>query len=179
VNEIRQLEGSERVARSTRTAQRVTAALVALAIFSAGCGRGLSNSYDSPEALARAVLDALESKDRVALEALWVTRAEHRELLWDQLPESKSLPFEYARRINEINSRKGIENAIHRYGGQRFELISIEFSRPAEKYDGFTVHFGTRLRVRRAKDGREGELPILDVVLEHHGRWKLMNFEDR
>ena len=59
-----------------------------------------------------------------------------------------------------------------------FELLGVEFTDPPEVYETFTWHFGPRLRVRRLSDGREGELPILDVVLERNGRWKLMNFEE-
>jgi len=143
-----------------------------------GCEPELGGSHDSPESLARAVLEALEARDRAAMEALWVTADEHRELLWDQLPESNDLPFDYARSLNERNTRKGIRNAIERFGGWSLELVSIEFTEPPERYDGFTLHFGTRLIVRRANDGEEGELPILDVVLERDGRWKLMNYDE-
>lgn len=145
------------------------------------CGRGddaLSHSKGSAEELAQAVLDGLETRDRAALEALLVTREEHRDLLWDELPERTYMSFEVARELNERNTRKGLIRALDRYGGQAFELLGIEFTDPPEVYETFTWHFGPRLRVRRLSDGREGELPILDVVLERNGRWKLMNFEE-
>ena len=144
-----------------------------------GCDGDLEHAHDSPESLAEAVLEALEDNDKEALEALWVTREEHRELLWNQLPERNTFPFEYVRQLNEMNTRKGINNIIRRYGGQKFELVSLEFMEPSESYEGFSVHFGPKLTVRRSADGLEGELPILDVVLEWDGRWKLMNYEDR
>jgi hypothetical protein len=145
------------------------------------CGRGddaLSHSKGSPEELVEAVLAALEARDRAALEALLVTREEHRDLLWDELPERTYMSFEVARELNERNTRDGLTQALDRYGGQEFELIEIEFTDPPEVYETFTWHFGPRVRVRRVSDGREGELPILDVVLERNGRWKLMNFEE-
>lgn len=138
----------------------------------------LSHSKSSPEELARAVLAGLEAHDRGALEALLVTRQEHRELLWGELPERTYMSFEVARELNERNTREGLTRALDRYGGEAYELIEIEFTDSPEVYETFTWHFGPRLRVRRLSDGRDGELPILDVVLERNGRWKLMNFEE-
>ena len=154
-----------------------------LALTPLGCDAiwnpsGLSNAYDSPEALAEAVLAAVEQNDRGALEALMVTADEHRELLWGQLPESNDLEFEFARAMNEHNSRKGMGAILAEYGGTAFQLVSIEFTEDPEVYEGFTLHFGPRLLVRRVSDGREGLLPILDVVLERQGRWKLMNYDE-
>jgi len=110
--------------------------------------------------------------------ALMVSSEEHQELLWEELPESNHLPFDYARDLNERNSGKAITQAISRFGGTNYELISIEFTGDTESYEGFTLHFGAVLRVRRASDGVEGTLPILDVVLEYGGRWKLMNYDE-
>jgi hypothetical protein len=138
----------------------------------------LENSFGSPEALAEAVLNALEQEDRGSMLALMVTSEEHQSLLWDQLPESNHLTFEYARDLNERNSGKAITSAISRFGGNEFELLSIQFTEDAEIYEHFTLHFGTVLRVRRTSDGMEGTLPILDVVLEYDGRWKLMNYDE-
>lgn len=159
----------------------LTGALCLSTCLALACGGGddaLSHSKGSAEELAQAVLDGLEARDRAALEELLVTREEHRELLWDELPERTYLSFEVARELNERNTRKGLARALDRFGGEAYELIDLEFTDPPEVYETFTWHFGPRLRVRRVSDGREGELPILDVVLERNGRWKLMNFEE-
>ncbi len=162
-----------------RSLALAAAFFAALPLVGTSCARSpLSNSFENPEALAQAVLDALQREDRDALRALMVTREEHENLLWEQLPESNHLPFDYARQLNERNSNKGIGQAISRYGGNEFELISIEFTGPPEQYGGFTLHFGTVLTVRRVSDGEEGTLPILEVILEYDGRWKLMNYDE-
>lgn len=156
----------------------VTVALCFAAVAT-NCARSpLSNSYRSPEALAEAVLDALHHQDHNALLALMVTSEEHQELLWEHLPESNHLTFEYARQLNERNSGKAITEAIARFGDNEFELVSVEFTEPAEAYEDFTLHFGAVLTVRRVSDGVEGALPILDVVLEYGGYWKLMNYDE-
>jgi hypothetical protein len=144
-----------------------------------GCASSsLSNSFSSPEELAQAVLDALAAKDEDALWALIVTPEEHRELLWDQLPESKTYSFEYVREWSERDSRKGLHNALERFGGTQFELTKVEFTEGSEEYDDFTVFFGTKLHVRRVSDGQTGTLPILDVTVVCDGTWKLMNYEE-
>lgn len=150
----------------------------ACSALTCGGDGALGHSRSTPEELARAVLAGLEVRDRAALEALLVTREEHRGLLWDDLAEPTYMSFEIARELNERNTREGLARALDRYGGQTFAVLEIEFTDPPEVYETFTLHFGTRLRVRLTSDGREGELPILDVVLERNGRWKLMNFEE-
>lgn len=157
---------------------------LALAMFSAtGCGRleghsALMNSFSSPEELGRAVIEALGQRDREALEGFLVTRDEHQHLLWDELPESDDLPFEYARSLNMHNTDKGLDRALRDHGGEEYEFVGLEFTEPDEVYEDFTVHLGARLRVRRASDGEEGYLPILDVVVEYDGRWKPMNYSE-
>lgn len=171
--------------------------LVAAAAFYSGCqgggqggGQGeegdegpeapmaLSHTYDSPEALGRAVLDALRRRDRGALESLRVTREEYLELFWPELPERDDTPFDFAWQLNDDHSRTGISQALGEFGGQDFELIELRFTEPPEVYETFTVHFGAELRVRRISDGKEGTLPILSVVAERGGRWKLLNFRE-
>ena len=39
-----------------------------------------------------------------------------------------------------------------------------------------TLHRGAKIRVRRASDGEEGEIALVDVLFERNGGWKLMNY---
>ncbi|UCG86076.1 MAG: hypothetical protein JSW71_19565 [Gemmatimonadota bacterium] len=150
-----------------------------VAMATPGCGKpGFDNSYHSMEQLAQAVLDALELKDEEALWALIITPEEHETLLWEHLPESRTYSFDYVRQWSERNSRKGLRNALARFGGIDYDLIDIEFTEEPEEYPDFTVYFGTRLHVRRTDTGASGVLPVLDVVVERNGQWKLMNFEE-
>lgn len=160
---------------------RKLAALSLVVLFGcngAAASERLSNSYDSPRSLARAVLKGLEIRDTAALREMRVTREEHEMLLWDALPESQDIPFAMAWDWNQRNSRKALRRALERYGGERWELFDIEFTEPAEVYPDFTLHRGARLRVRRLRDGRTGELKVLDVVLERDDRWKPLNYKE-
>lgn len=139
---------------------------------------GLTNARSSMEAVVQAALDAVANRDRVALAALLLTPEEHERLLWDELPERNYFPFEYVRRINEINTAKGIRSALAEWGGQRLELVRIEFTKEAEVYSDFTLHRGARVWARRVRDGEEGTLPFFDVIVERNGGFKLMNYKD-
>jgi len=140
----------------------------------------LRSSLPSAEALARAVLRNLEERDREGLEELLITREEHRDLLWEHLPEAEVYEFDYVRHLSERNSRNALSQAFSRYGGRSFELVEISFDESErEEYEDFTLHRKATLRVRDAKTGKVGELPILDVFVEWKGtEWKLLDYEE-
>lgn len=144
----------------------------------AAAGPALAHSQASAEALAEAVLDAIAENDAQALRDAMVSREEYRSLFWQDLPESDDMPFEAAWQMNEANSRKSRNNVFSEFGGTRFELVSVDFAGGEERYPDFTIHFDTKLLVRRVEDGRIGTLEVLSVVAERDGRWKALNYHD-
>ena len=137
---------------------------------------GLVGAFPSPEAATQAALDALGAGDREAMEALLLTREEHRNLIWDQLPEREYFSFDYVRFLNEKNSGKALSQALGRYRGSELEVLSLSFEKESETYSDFVLHRGAKLTVRRPSDGREGELQLVDVFVERNGGWKIMNY---
>lgn len=157
----------------------VVGAAVALEVGAPADTGPLRHARPDAEALARSVLDGLEDRDREALERLLVTREEHRELLWDALPESRTYPFAYVRRLTERSTGKGLDRALTRLGGRRLELVDLSFRKKREAYDRFTLHRGAVMTVRRPETGETEVLEILDVFVEWRGgRWKLMDYDD-
>jgi hypothetical protein len=138
----------------------------------------LANGFASPGALGKAVLEALAGDDQSTLRALRVTREEWLELFWPELPESRNTPFDFAWQMKNDNSREAERAILSEFGGQEFELLGIRFTEAPEVYPNFTLHFGAELRARRVADGQEGILPILSVVVERQGLWKLSNYVD-
>lgn len=126
--------------------------------------------------MARAVLAGVAANDRESLERLLVTREEHRNLLWEELPESGYMTFGDARSLNQRNTVEALRDLLRTHGGTSYELVDISFTGEPEVYDGFTLHRGARLRVRAGDTGRLGTLPVLDVVLEKGGLWKPMHY---
>lgn len=168
--------------RASRPAAAVLAVAV-IALAGAGCAdvvqaRGMARAKESPEAVARAVLDAIERKSARGMRQLLVTRDEHRAFLWPHLPERGTLPFGYVRKLNRHNTEEGIDKALRKWGGAELELVRVEFLREAEQYDDFTLHRGARVWVRRASDGELGYIETLDVLVEWNGRWKPFNYRE-
>lgn len=167
-----------RVARATSAVALVTVFVPSME----ACGEdlqarsGLAGAFPSPEAATQAALDALGAGDREAMEALLLTREEHRNLIWDQLPEREYFSFDYVRFLNEKNSGKALSQALGRYRGSELELLSLSFEKESETYSDFVLHRGAKLTVRRPSDGREGELQLVDVFVERNGGWKIMNY---
>ncbi|HKK07310.1 MAG TPA: hypothetical protein VKA44_00345 [Gemmatimonadota bacterium] len=158
------------------TALAAACLLALTACRKAEADSGLSNAYSSRDALIEAVLDGLQRKDRDFLDSLRVTRQEHRDLLWDELPERRSFSFQYAWDLNQRHSEKGLTQALGSYGGLDLEPVSVEYGEPDEEYPDFTLHLGTVITVRRKSDGKTGRLRFLDVLLEKDGAWKLLNY---
>lgn len=161
------------------------AALVAVLVTAAGCGSadassapGLEGAHPSAEVLVETALEAVARNDRPALESLLVTRDEHSDLLWAALPESEHLSFEYARWLNEHNTGKALDRALERFGGEEFRLLRIEYTKGTETYPGFSLHRGAKLTVQRVSDGAEGELILVDVLVERPEGWKLLDYEE-
>ena len=156
--------------------------ILGLALAAGGCDEsletrsGLKNAYPSDSSVIQAALDAIEAGDRAAMEALLLTRDEHRELVWDSLPEKNQFSFDYVRLLNETSTRKAITRALERYGGQDLKLIDVEYAKETEVYGPVTLHRGAKIRVRRSSDGVEGEIDLVDVLFERNGGWKLMNY---
>ena len=102
-----------------------------LVLLQTACGEsletrsGLENPHPSDRAAIQAALDALGSEDRAAMEALLLTRDEHRSLVWDSLPEKNYFSFDYVRLLNEKNTDKAITRAFERYGGQGLEFLEV------------------------------------------------------
>lgn len=174
---------SDRVRRWRRSLGGLAATLVfSMLPLLAGCGEdlearsGLAGAYPSAEAVTQAALDALQADDEAAMRDLLLTREEHRELLWDELPENTYFSFDYVRLLNEHNTDKAIRRALERYRGADLEVVSIEFAKGTEEYPDFKLHRGAKLTVRRASDGREGQIDLVDVFVERNGGWKLMNY---
>jgi hypothetical protein len=71
-----------------------------------------------------------------------------------------------------------MDRALERFGGEEFRLRRIEYTKGTETYPGFSLHRGAKLIVRRVSDGVEGELILVDVLVERPEGWKLLDYEE-
>ena len=163
------------------------AGLVALCLLLAGgCGRPaardapspLGHAFESPEAVAEAVLAALAEEDGPLLLALALSEMEFRTVVWPELPSSRperGLPFEYAWGDLHQKSTNELRRLLARAGGTRYELLDVSFDGESTPYETFTVHRDSRLRVRDAA-GAERELRLFGSVLQRGGEYKLFSY---
>lgn len=174
--------------RSTRKRVSVISLVIAVALAgSLGCGETtkpesqLTNAQGSPEEVCQAALDALAANDPLALDALRLSRFEHDSILVPEMPIGRDSTgrkdLELAWYMLDQRCTKGVRRAIADYGGQRYELISVRFTRPAERHGPLTVHRGTEVWVRDA-NGDELILGIFGSILQQDGLFKLVSIRD-
>ena len=169
-------------------ARRAVALAVAAAClaFGAGCCAPpqagdpppLKLTFESPEQVAAAVLDALAAHDVERLAALALDETEFRTVVWPELPSSRperGLPFEYAWGDLHQKSSNALRRLVARAAGRRYDLLAVEFDGESTAYDTCTVHRDSRLVVR-GEDGTEEELRLFGSVLERRGEFKLFSF---
>jgi hypothetical protein len=139
----------------------------------------LSSTFDSPEAVARAVLEALAKEDVEALMSLPLSKEEFHLYVWPKLPASnpeRGVPFEYAWGDLSQKSRNAIASSYAHYKGRKLELLSLTFQDGETDYGGFIVHRKSELRVRDAGSGEELELELFGSILEWKGKYKLFSY---
>jgi hypothetical protein len=139
----------------------------------------LSNTFESPEALAAAVLEGLATEDVEALKSLPLTKEEFRLYVWPKLPASRperGVPLEYAWGDLRQKSGNAIASNYARYKGRKFELLSMSFKDGETDYESFVVHRKSELRMRDIESGEELSLELFGSVMEWKGKYKLFSY---
>jgi hypothetical protein len=170
-----------RCAGAFRTGALASSLLVAA--LAGGCGAAATPSSpapwaDSPEALARDVLRAVQRQDRARLEQLAVSEDEFRALVWPQLPSSRpevGLPIEYAWNDLQTKSRAHLHNTVATFGGESFDFLQITFAGEVTDYDTFRVHRKSVLEVR-ADSGETERVRLFGSMIEQEGRVKVFSY---
>jgi hypothetical protein len=141
-------------------------------------GAAFERTYDSPEAVARAFLEALAANDLAQLEALALDEREFRCLVWSQLPASRpgtNLTVDYVWNDLRFKSLHYLAWTRQSYGGERLRLHDLRFAGATTDYGSFVVRRDTLLRVTDEL-GRTGELQLFGSMIEAGGRYKLWSF---
>lgn len=173
-------------------APRVAGGLLLFSTFAlTGCGPGqneseaanlalpLASTFDSPEALARAVLDAFAREDVETLKSLPLSEDEFRLYVWPKLPASRperGIPFDYGWGDLHQKSVNSIASNFARYKGRKLELLSIVFKGETTDYESFVVHRESELKVKDRETGEELTLALFGSVMEWNGRYKIFSY---
>ena len=155
--------------------------LIISAVVLSACGalsRPLRNSHESPEALARAVLAAIEKRDAETLRALALNRKEFAEHVWPELPAARpernlSPSFVWG----DLNQKSNImlRATLNAHGGKRYQLVSVHFQGETTEYESYRVRRESELTVTDA-NGTERKIRVFGSMIERGGRYKVFSY---
>jgi hypothetical protein len=153
--------------------------LVAI-ITASACHRvqPLADSSPSAEALAEAVLTAIEKGDVDALHALALSKTEFEEHVWPELPAAqpkRNLSVGYVWGDLSVKSNLTLTKTLSAHGGKRYTLQSMRFLGRTTPYASYVVHRESELTVRD-ENGKERRLRLFGSVLEKQGRYKVFSY---
>jgi hypothetical protein len=161
----------------------ITAAVVATAACSAPAEPTrnpppLTSTFESPEALARAVLAALERRDLDALRALPLSETEYREHVWPELPVSRperNVPFDYSWGQMKQRSDGSLQQTFARYAGKRLTLVRARFTGDTTQYGSFSVMRESEI-IATDESGRDVILRLYGSAMVKDRRYKMFSY---
>jgi hypothetical protein len=152
---------------------------VLISIAIAGCAPSpLQHAQPSAEALARAVMDAVERRDEAALRRLAINEEEFRDHVWPELPAARperNMPMSYVWGELRQKSDGGLRTLVAEHGGQHYNLVELRFEGDTTDYAAYRVHRGSVFVVRQGS-GTTRELRLSGSMLEKGGAWKVFSF---
>jgi hypothetical protein len=143
-----------------------------------GSNEPLANTFESPEALARGVLDALAIRDLNRLKSLALSEAEFKTHVWPELPASRperNVPFEYAWGQMKQRSDGSLSGTVGRYGGRQLRFVRTRFTGETTDYQTFSVMRDSEI-VAADEAGREVILRLYGSAMVRNGRYKLFSY---
>jgi hypothetical protein len=87
------------------------------------------------------------------------------------------MPGDFAYANLGKKSHKGVNRGVARWGNRGLVFAGIRFIMPPENYHDFVLHRGTVLSAA-TPDGMAVELMMLGSVVEMHGMFKLLSYDD-
>lgn len=138
----------------------------------------LSHTFESPEALAQAVLTRLAQKDLDGLRALPLSEAEFREHVWPELPTSRperNVPLGYAWGQLKQQSDGHLENTFGRYAGKPLTFVRTRYTGETTTYESFAVMRESEI-IALDDAGRELILRLFGSAMVKDGRYKMFSY---
>jgi hypothetical protein len=161
--------------------RKAAAGLIVLLAFAGAACRGhlvLAHTHESPQAVARAVVQGLGAGDLEALRALAVTESEFRELVWPKLPASRperNVPWDYAWKDLHGKSDAHLRALLGRWQDRGFEIVSVSFQGATTDYGTFRIHRETVVSLRD-REGEEQSGRLFGSMIEMNDRYKVFSY---
>lgn len=138
----------------------------------------LTQTFETPEALAQAVLTRLASKDVAGLKALALSEQEFKDQVWPELDTSRperNVPFDYAWGQLKQRSDGSLDSVVSRYAGRPLRFVRTRFRGETTQYKSFAVMRESEI-VAADETGRELVLQLFGSAMVKDGRYKLFSF---
>lgn len=138
----------------------------------------LGGGAERPEALVRALLDAVSARDTVALRSLVMSRAE---FAWLYYPHTKYVarPYELGPELvwlqHVAGSETGAVRLLERYGGSRLRLDALLCPDSVLVEGPNRITAGCRVRFAAA-DSAPRTLQLFAGLLARDGRYKFLSY---
>jgi len=138
----------------------------------------LSSTFETPEALAQAVLSRLASNDAAGLKALALSEQEFKDHVWPELDTSRperNVPFDYAWGQMKQRSDGSLDSTLARYSGKPLKFVRTRYAGETTQYKSFAVMRESEV-VATDETGRELVLQLFGSAMLKDGRYKLFSF---
>lgn len=154
--------------------------VAALALLLTSCagqtGPAWADSFESSDALARAVIAAYNAGDTAVLMRYALTEHELRTTVWPHLPASRpavGMSWDYFWRDHAQRTRGYLLTLFAKHARQAYELTGLTFDGRAA-YGPVTIHRAPAVDVMTAAGARR--LRLFGSMAEKDGRWKLYSY---
>ena len=137
----------------------------------------LANTLSSPEAVAEAVVEAMQVGDLDRLRALALTEEEFRAHVWPDLPVSRpevNAPFGVVwGRLHE-SSELFLRQTVGARHGRSIDVKAVTFDGETSTYGDVEVHRDSKIVVA----GEDGGQPVrlFGSMIEQNGGWKVFSY---
>jgi hypothetical protein len=153
-------------------------AVAALLLSACGSGRQLETTFESPTALAQAVVDGLNRKDPAMLERLALTEDEFRELVWPRQPAARpgrNIPWDYVWKDLSVKSRWQLRGRLAAWPAAPVAVEAVTFDGDTTDYDSYRVMRKSKVTLRDAS-GQRTTVRLFGSIIEQGGRYKVFSF---
>ena len=138
----------------------------------------LSHTFETPEALAQAVLDRLGRADVEGLRALALSEQEFKDHVWPELDTSRperNVPFEYAWGQLKQRSDGFLANTVGRYAGRPLKFLRTSYRGETTQYKSFMVMRESEV-IAADETGKELVLQLFGSAMLKDGRYKVFSY---